>query len=123
MASFTGDGAYNRPTTVYAAVHERHPAADVTRAAARGHSSQSHGIDGAKQHIHAIAETGRRAWQRDSGYTVRARVENQIGRFKQIVGNHISQQSKWIAGFFVSGIGQSWCRTNSCPSIRWTCMR
>lgn len=42
MASFTGDGAYDRPTTVYAAVHERH------RAAASGRGSQHQGIDGAK---------------------------------------------------------------------------
>jgi len=38
------------------------------------------------RHLQTIAETGRMAWQRSSGYNTRARVEGQIGRWKQIIG-------------------------------------
>ncbi len=37
-------------------------------------------------HIQVIAETGRMAWQRSSGYNQRAKVEGQIGRWKQVLG-------------------------------------
>src|SRR3954453_13587343 len=39
------------------------------------------------RHIQAIAETGRMAWQRDSGYNERARVESQFARWKQVIGD------------------------------------
>jgi hypothetical protein len=38
-------------------------------------------------HIHAIAGKGRMAWQRDSGYNDRARVEDQFARWKQVIGD------------------------------------
>ncbi|CAO3436618.1 hypothetical protein [Azospirillum doebereinerae] len=38
------------------------------------------------RHIQAITETGRMAWQRVSGYNQRAKVEGQIGRWKQVLG-------------------------------------
>jgi len=88
MASFTGDGAYDRPTTVYTAVQERHPAADVIvppRVDAVPSTMASTAPCQRDRHIQAIIKTGCRAWQRDSGYTIQARVENQIGRFKQII--------------------------------------
>ena len=39
------------------------------------------------RHLKSIAEHGRAAWQRASGYTSRARVEAAIGRFKQVIGD------------------------------------
>ena len=39
------------------------------------------------RHIQAINEQGRMAWQRDSGYNLRARVEGQIGRWKRVIGD------------------------------------
>ncbi len=39
------------------------------------------------RHLHSIAEHGRAAWQKASGYTKRARVEAAIGRFKQVIGD------------------------------------
>jgi hypothetical protein len=39
------------------------------------------------RHIQAIAGKGRMAWQRDSGYDQRARVEGQVGRWKQVIGD------------------------------------
>ena len=38
------------------------------------------------RHIEAINARGRMAWQRDSGYNLRARVESQIGRWKRVIG-------------------------------------
>jgi hypothetical protein len=38
-------------------------------------------------HIQAIASKGRMAWQRDSGYDERARVEGQFARWKQVIGD------------------------------------
>ena len=39
------------------------------------------------RHLHSIAEHGRAAWQKVSGYMKRARAEAFIGRFKQVIGN------------------------------------
>ena len=38
-------------------------------------------------HIQAIAGKGRMAWQCDSGYNDRARVEGQFARWKQVIGD------------------------------------
>ena len=38
-------------------------------------------------HLQYIAEHGRMAWQKASGYTTRARAEAAIGRFKQVIGD------------------------------------
>jgi hypothetical protein len=39
------------------------------------------------RHLQYIAEHGRAAWQKASGYTIRSRVEATIGRFKQVIGD------------------------------------
>ena len=39
------------------------------------------------RHIQGIAGTGRMAWQRDSGYNERARVEGQFARWKRVIGD------------------------------------
>jgi hypothetical protein len=38
-------------------------------------------------HLQFIAEHGRAAWQKASGYNTRARVEATIGRFKGVIGD------------------------------------
>jgi hypothetical protein len=38
-------------------------------------------------HIQAIAGKGRMAWQRDSGYNQRAKIEGQFARWKQVIGD------------------------------------
>ena len=91
MTSLTGDGAYDR-NGVYADVDERHPKAAVivpprrdavpSETAATAPTQRDH-------HIQAINECGRMAWQRDSGYNVRARVEGQIGRWKRVIGDSL----------------------------------
>ena len=39
------------------------------------------------RHLQFIAEHGRIAWQKASGYTKRARAEATISRFKQVIGD------------------------------------
>ena len=39
------------------------------------------------RHLRRIAEHGRMAWQKASGYTKRARAEAAIGRWKQVIGD------------------------------------
>ena len=38
-------------------------------------------------HLQLIAERGRRAWQKASGYTKRARAETAISRYKRVIGD------------------------------------
>ena len=81
VASLTGDGAYDR-NGVYAEAHERHPGAAVIvppRVDAALSETAATAPTQRDRHIQAIKERGRMAWQRDSGYNLRARVESQIG--------------------------------------------
>ncbi len=41
------------------------------------------------RHLQSIAEHGRAAWQKASGYTKRAQAEAAIGRFKQVIGDEL----------------------------------
>ena len=41
------------------------------------------------RHLQLIAEHGRMAWQRASGYTKRAWAEAAIGRWKQVIGDRL----------------------------------
>lgn len=40
-------------------------------------------------HLHLIAERGRTAWQKASGYGVRAGAETAIGRWRQVIGDKL----------------------------------
>ncbi len=40
-------------------------------------------------HINAIAQHGRMSWQTKTGYNQRSRVEAQIGRWKQVIGDRL----------------------------------
>src|SRR5215203_5340310 len=89
VASFTGDGAYDQDG-VYASVAERHPeAAVVVPPRATAVPSQTAESDPTQRdrHLQHIAEHGRMAWQRASGYTKRARAEAAIARWKQVIGD------------------------------------
>ncbi len=75
-----------------------HRAAAAYGRAERGGRDRTHG---ARHHLHSIeprgspdiAEHGRAAWQRASGYTKRARAEAGIGGFKQVIGDGLRSRT------------------------------
>ena len=91
VASFTGDGAYDRDD-VHAEVAARHPEAAVIvppRANAVPSDTAETAPTQRDRHLRFIAEHGRRVWQKASGYTKRARAEAAIGRFKRVIGDRL----------------------------------
>src|SRR5919202_862736 len=89
VASFTGDGAYDQDG-VYASVAERHPEAEIIvppRATAVPSQTAESAPTQRDRHLQLIAEQGRRAWQKASGYTKRARAETAMSRYKRVIGD------------------------------------
>ena len=89
VASFTADGAYDQDD-VSAAIAERHSDAAVIvppRSTAVPSDTAETAPTQRDRHLQFIAQHGRAAWQKASGYTIRARVEATIGRFKRVIGN------------------------------------
>src|SRR5690349_10046028 len=96
VASFTADGAYDQES-VYAAVAERHPGADVVvppRSTAVPSATAETAPTQRDRHLHLIAETGRMSWQKASGYNARARAEATIGRFKRVIGDGLRSHTE-----------------------------
>jgi hypothetical protein len=95
VASFTGDGAYDRDD-VYAAVAARHPDAAVV-VPPRSSAVQSDAAETAPTqrdaHLRYIAERGRMGWQKASGYNWRALVEADIARWKCVIGDGLRSQT------------------------------
>src|SRR3954471_13639627 len=95
VASFTGDGAYDQDG-VSRSVAERHPEAAVSvppRPTAVPSATAETAPTQRDRHLHLIAETGRMAWQKASGYTKRARAEATIGRFKRVIGDGLRSRT------------------------------
>jgi Transposase DDE domain len=95
IASFTGDGAYDQDG-VYASVAERHPEAAIIvppRSTAVPSATAETAPTQRDRHLELIAEKGRMAWQRASGYTKRARAEATIGRFKRVIGDGLRSRT------------------------------
>ena len=95
VASFVADGGYDQGR-VYASVAERHPEAAVVvppRATAVPSDTAETAPTQRDRHLQQIAEHGRIAWQRTSGYTARARAEAAIGRFKQVIGDALRSRT------------------------------
>jgi Transposase DDE domain len=91
VASFTGDGAYDRDD-VYAAVIARHPEAAVIvppRATAVLSDMVETAPSQRDRHIQKIAASGRMAWQKASGYNQRAKAEAAVNRLKQVIGDRL----------------------------------
>jgi len=96
VASFTGDGGYDQDR-VYAGVVERQPEAAVIvppRATAVPSEMAATAPTQRDRHLHHIVEHGRMAWQKASGYTVQARAEAAIGRFKQVIGDGLRSRTE-----------------------------
>ena len=95
IASFTGDGAYDREG-VYASVAARHPEAAVIvppRSTAVPSDTAETTPTQRDQHLQAIAEKGRMGWQRASGYNIRARIEAAVSRYKRVIGDTLRSQT------------------------------
>ena len=95
VASFTADGAYDQDG-VAAAVAGRHPEAAIIvppRSSAVPCETAGAAPTQHDRHLQSIAEHGRAAWQRASGYTKRARAEAGVGRFKQVIGDGLRSRT------------------------------
>jgi hypothetical protein len=95
VGSFTGDGAYDRDD-VYVEVAARHPEAAVVvppRANAVPSGAAETAPTRRDVHLRHIAERGRMAWQRASGYGWRALVESDISRWKRVIGDGLRSRT------------------------------
>jgi len=89
VASFTADGAYDQDG-VYRDVTARHPEASVIvppRSRAVPSDTAQTAPTMRDRHLQVIAERGRIAWQKVSGYHWRALVEADISRLKRVIGD------------------------------------
>ncbi len=95
VASFTGDGAYDRDD-VYAAVAGRHPDADVVvppRSCAVPSATAGTAPTQRDAHLRCVAERGRMGWQKASGYNWRALVEADVSRWKRVIGDGLRSRT------------------------------
>jgi hypothetical protein len=95
VASFTGDGAYDRDN-VYAELATRHPTAAVVvppRANAVPSAAAESAPTQRDRHLRGIAERGRMGWQKASGYNWRALVEADVSRWKRVIGEGLCSQT------------------------------
>ena len=95
VASFIADGGYDQDR-VYAGVAERYPEAAVVvppRTTAVPSDTAETEPTRRDHHLQHIAEHGRMAWQKASGYTTRARAEAAISRFKQVIGDALRSRT------------------------------
>jgi len=91
VLSFTADGAYDQDG-VYREIAARHPEASVIvphRSSAVPSDTAQTAPTMRDRHLQIIAERGRMAWQKASGYHWRALVEADISRFKRVIGNSL----------------------------------
>ncbi|MBV1796714.1 IS5 family transposase [Siccirubricoccus sp. G192] len=95
VASFTGNGAYDRDD-VYTEVTARHPDAVVVtppRSSAVPSDTAETDPTQRDRHLRCIAERGRMGWQRTSGYNWRALVEADVSRWKHVIGDGLRSQT------------------------------
>jgi hypothetical protein len=93
VASFTADGAYDQDQ-VTQAVAEHHPnAAVIVPPRAGAVASASAEPTQRDRHLRMIAERGRMAWQKASGYNLRAKIEASIGRYKRVIGDALRSRT------------------------------
>jgi Transposase DDE domain len=95
VASFTGDGAYDRED-VYGAVAKRHHEAAVIapprRDAVPSVAAETEPTQ-RDRHLRSIAEQGRMGWQKSSGYNRRALAEAAISRYKRVIGDGLRSRT------------------------------
>jgi IS5 family transposase len=95
ITSFTADGAYDQER-VSQAVAVRDPDAAIIvppRAGAVANACTKTTSTQRDRHLRMIAERGRMAWQKASGYNQRAKVEASIGRYKRVIGDALRSRT------------------------------
>ena len=95
VSPFIADGGYDQDS-VSAAVAERHPAAAIIvppRSTAVPSQTAETAPTQRDRHLQFIATHGRAAWQKASGYTIWARAEATIGRFKRVIGDGLRSRT------------------------------
>jgi hypothetical protein len=90
IASVAADGAYDGDA-VYQAIasHQPDPPPDTVippRASAVPSAEDAEAQSQRDRHIRLIAERGRMAWQKATGYSRRSLAETAVGRYKGIIG-------------------------------------
>ena len=85
VASVMADGAYDGET-VYNAVTDRHPDADIVVPPRATAVPSTIGATQRDQHIATVEKHGRIGWQRRSGYNRRSLVETAMYRYETIIG-------------------------------------
>jgi hypothetical protein len=97
VASFRGDGAYDTRAFWTSLPEAGGPDIDVAIPPRRTASSSGPGDEAwqrREEAVRRIHEVGRREWRKESGANQQARAENGMGRFKQIVGDHLRSRTK-----------------------------
>ena len=95
VASFTGDGVYDRDD-VYREISQRHPAAAVIvppRSNAVPSATTEIAPTKRDRHLQLIATRGRMGWPRASGYNWRA-SEADIGCYKRVIGDALRSRTE-----------------------------
>jgi hypothetical protein len=95
IVSFTADGGYDQDR-VSQAVTERDPDVAVIvppRAGAVASASAETAPTQRDRHLRMIAERGLMAWQKASGYNLRAKVEASISRYKRVIGDALRSRT------------------------------
>ena len=95
VASFTGDGAYDRDD-VYAEVAARYPDAAVVvppRSSAVPSETAETAPTQRDAHLRCMAERGRMGWQKAAGYNWHALVEADVARWKCVIGDGLHSQT------------------------------
>lgn len=97
IASVTADGAYDGEAIYQeAAARQRHPPPAVVippRASAVLSTDVAAAQSPRDRHIAIIADRGRMAWQKETGYGRRNQVETAIGRYKHLIGPKLRARS------------------------------
>jgi hypothetical protein len=96
LAAVIADGAYDQDR-VYDGVTEHSAEAVVVvppRSTAMLSVSAESNPTQRDRHIQVIAEQGRMAWQKTSGYNARARIEETMSRYKRIIGDTLRSHSR-----------------------------
>lgn len=95
VASFTGDGAFDRDD-VYGEVAERHPDAAVIippRSSAVLSETAETAPTQRDRHLQLIAKRGRMGWQKAAGYNWRALIEADISRYKRVISGALRSRT------------------------------